>query len=253
MPFGWERLALAPMGVGVDCLIWVARATTALPHAAFAVPPIPPWGIVVLAGGMAWAGLWRSRLRLAGLPLIALGLASPALYRSPDLLVSADARLVAARVGGALYVQRQTGASNFTLDAWRQLAATENTPPLPEGSEIGGGALTCSLHSCLLRPTPEDPAALIVRGTPKSGECARADIIVAVESAKPTCRNGPFLVGRSLAASAGAIAIWLEPKGARIVTDRELRGERPWVWPPPPQAAPAPRLPLAEPESLPPD
>ena len=44
----------------------------------------------------------------------------------------------------------------------------------------------------------------------------------------------------------GAAAIWLGPLGARVLTDREDRGTRPWVPPPP---TPKPRavspLPLA--------
>jgi competence protein ComEC len=37
----------------------------------------------------------------------------------------------------------------------------------------------------------------------------------------------------------GAHAIWLEPSGPRIMSDREYRGTRPWVPPPPvPRARP---------------
>jgi competence protein ComEC len=44
----------------------------------------------------------------------------------------------------------------------------------------------------------------------------------------------------------GSAAIWLEAGGARIVTDRDERGDRPWVPPPPkPRKAAAPVLPAA--------
>jgi competence protein ComEC len=44
----------------------------------------------------------------------------------------------------------------------------------------------------------------------------------------------------------GSAAIWLELNGARIVTDRAERGDRPWVPPPPkPRKAATPVLPAA--------
>ena len=44
MPFGLERLALAPMGWGVDAILAVARHVAAWPGAALLAPPIPPGG-----------------------------------------------------------------------------------------------------------------------------------------------------------------------------------------------------------------
>jgi competence protein ComEC len=44
----------------------------------------------------------------------------------------------------------------------------------------------------------------------------------------------------------GSAAIWLDADGARIVTDRIERGDRPWVPPPPrPRKAAPPTLPQA--------
>jgi competence protein ComEC len=41
------------------------------------------------------------------------------------------------------------------------------------------------------------------------------------------------LVDRFTVWRQGATAIWLDAGGPRIVTDREMRGVRPWVPPPP--------------------
>ena len=77
MPFGIERPALIVMGWGNEGVLWIARATAALPGATLLVPHMPPWGLVTVAFGMIWLCLWRSRLRLAGVAVIALGLVSP--------------------------------------------------------------------------------------------------------------------------------------------------------------------------------
>ena len=53
----------------------------------------------------------------------------------------------------------------------------------------------------------------------------------------------PPLVDRFTVWREGAAAIWLEPSGLRIRTDREERGDRPWV--PQSQAKRSAELPMA--------
>ncbi len=251
MPFGLDGPALRAMGFGVDGLIWIARVTAALPDAAIAVPPMPPWGIVVLALGMAWAGLWRSRMRLAGLPLIAVGLASPVWFQPPDVLVAADGRLAGALTPAGLFVQRQTGASNFTLDAWRQLAAAAVARPFPESSDVAEAELSCVPHGCLFHPRgPAGAAIFIAHGSPRAADCQHAELIVAIDTGRAACHGNVAAIGRARLAEGGAIAVWVAPAGLRLLTDREVRGDRPWVLPPPKPYEPH-RLPLADPEALP--
>src|SRR5829696_1962862 len=87
MPFGLENLALALMGWGVEGVLSVARTVAAWPGAAVAAPPIPAAALCIVAFGMVWLSLWRSRMRLLGVPLIAAGFAGGAAQRPPDILV----------------------------------------------------------------------------------------------------------------------------------------------------------------------
>ena len=92
-------------------------------------------------------------------------------------------------------------------------------------------------------PRPGVPAALLARGG--VGEwCRSVGIVVSAEPARGLCpRPWPALVDRFTVWRQGAAAIWLQPHGrARVLTDREARGTRPWVSPPPEprsKAAPA--------------
>ena len=131
MPFGFEGLALAPMGWGVEAVLAVARGVAAWPGAALPVPPITAAGLCVTAFGMAWLCLWRSRWRLLGVPVIVAGFAAGLGQRPPDMLVSADARLIALRTGEGLLLQRLPGASNLTRDAWLRLYGREAAEALP--------------------------------------------------------------------------------------------------------------------------
>ena len=247
LPFGLDWLAFVPMNWGTEAILYVARTTAAWPAATLDVPQIPPWGLALTGFGIAWLGLWHSRLRLAGVPIIAFGLISPLLVRPPDLMVSADARLIGMRTSDTVYLQSIAGASKFTREAWLQYWAPSFIAPMPDAGEQAGGAIVCRPEACMLRPWPQAKAALLVRGGTHPGHCAEISVIVAAEPARGLCpRPWPALVDRFTVWRNGATSIWLDRDGARVLTDRAYRGARPWVPPPPvPRQRPVPSLPPA--------
>ena len=251
LPLGLDWLAFVPMGWGAEAILYVARTTAAWPAATIDVPHMPPWGLAVTGFGIAWLGLWHSRPRLIGVPIIALGLLSPLLSRPADLLVSADARLIGVRIGDAVYLQAVSGASKPTREAWLQYWAAEASQTIPRAGQQVDGAIDCHEDACLLRPVPGAKGALLARGATHPDGCDQVSVIVSAEPARGLCpRPWPGLVDRFTVWRYGATAIWLDRQHARIVTDRTYRGERPWVPPPPTprsRAAPPP-LPTAQTE-----
>jgi len=248
MPVGLDWMAWVPMGWGAEAVLWVARTTAAWPAATFDVPHSPPWGLAVTALGIAWLGLWRSRLRLIGVAVIVIGLLSPLLERPPDLLVSSDARLIAVHLQDTVYLQQASGASKFTRDAWLQFWAAGTSQAMPTDSSVADGGVVCRKDACLLRPVAGAKAALLVRGAAHPDGCLEASVIVSAEPARGLCqRPWPALVDRFTVWRYGATAIWLDRHHARIVTDRAYRGARPWVPAPPvPRSHPMPALPPAK-------
>jgi competence protein ComEC len=241
MPLGLAAPALKLTGWGVEAVLRVARGVSSLPAATLPVPQAPPWGLAALSLGILWLGIWRSRLRLLGVPLILLGLLSPAFERAPDILVAADGRLAAFRAGEAMFLQRQKGASGFTRDAWQQMWASTAPEELPDQGEAAGGAISCSEAACWLRSRPGGPAALLLRGDAPEDAC-NAAVLVSLEPIRFRCK-GVRWVDRFDVWRNGAYAIWLLPDGVRVLADRWVRGARPWVPPPPvprPRAAAPP-------------
>jgi competence protein ComEC len=228
--FGLDRVPMLPMGWGIQGILWVARTTSALPAATLPVPHAPAWGLALVGLGMAWLGLWRSRIRLAGIAVLVVGLASPLLARPADLLVSADGRLIAVRTTQGVYVEHASGASRFIRDDWTDYWADGAMLPMPKTGTVAGGEVTCDAVGCLLRPREGSVAALLVRGKVTPTSCRAAAVEVAAEPARGLCpRPWPALVDRFTVWRYGSVAIWLRPTGVEIVSDRAFRGTRPWV------------------------
>jgi competence protein ComEC len=232
LPFGLDWLAFVPMGWGMSATLYVAHTVAAWPSAAFRVPHMPPWGLLLVAFGIAWVGLWRSRVRIAGLPVIVLGLISPLLIRPADVLISSDARLIGMRMRDAVYLQSVSGASKFTRDAWMHYWAVDTALPVPKGIERVDGAIACQTEECLMWPEPSAKPVLLVRGAAHPDGCSSASVMVSAEPARGLCqRPWPALVDRFTVWRYGAAAIWLDGAHAHILTDRSYRGARRWVPP----------------------
>ena len=112
--------------------------------------------------------------------------------------------------------------------------------------------LSCAAGHCLLRPHPGGPAIALLRKVKTRRGVAPppirmepwCDSVAALVSAEPirgrcrASRTSPLVVDRFSVWRDGAQAVFLTPGGARVVSDRMLRGERPWV---PPVPKPRPR------------
>ena len=225
MPVGFEQIALLPMGWWLDAVLFVARIVASWPAASFGVPHMPAWGLAVTALGMAWLGLWRSRLRLGGIPVILAGLASGLVSPPADLLVGPDARLIALR--SPAYLQSRPGASRFVLESWQQYWAESLSVPFPESGPPG--AIQCDLSGCRIE---RHGATVLLARADKPAECGLIALVVSSEPARSVCPALPridrFTVWRD-----GAHAVWLRDGAATVVSDRAYRGDRPWVSPPP--------------------
>jgi competence protein ComEC len=168
---------------------------------------------------------------MAGLAVIAAGLLSPVFAEPPDILVSDDARLIGLRTPSGIMLQKHHGGSKFTREVWGRFWAEADVIAFPESGEAEGGLVSCTERDCLLRPREDAAAAILLRSAPGEARCEDAVVVLSAEPARGVCpRSGP-LIDRFTVWRNGAYAIWLDPSGPRIVSDRATRGARPWVPP----------------------
>ncbi|MCX7683699.1 MAG: ComEC family competence protein [Acetobacteraceae bacterium] len=248
MPLGLEHWALGPMGWGVERILAVAHAVASWPGAAEAAVPLPAAGAVLAGFGLCWLCLWRTRWRLAGLPILALGLSAGAWQRPPDLLLSADSRWILVRLPEGAFAERGRGAGAFQRDAMLRAWALAAAAPLPRAGAAAGGAIRCDAAGCrIVLPGGE---VLLLRARPNEDRpgltperCAGVALVVSAAPLRGRCPGVPVL-DRFSTWRDGAHSVWVEAGGARVLSDRAVRGDRPWV-PPPPR--PRPAAPGAEP------
>ena len=227
MPLGLERVALVPMGWGVRALSGLAHTVSGWPEASVPVPQMPGFCLALVALGLAWAGLWRGRLRLGGLLPSAAGLLALFLVRPPDILVGPEARLIAVHTLGRTLIDHVPGLTAFEAASPERLWTDA---PEPLGSACGDAACRLSIGN---RPV------LLVREM-AAADCTAA-LLVSSAWLRGACPGRPVF-DRATAARDGAATIRMTQAGIDIITDRAMRGNRPWV------LLPRPNLPMAQTE-----
>lgn len=233
LPVGLEHLALAPMGAGIDAVIWISREVAAWPGAVTLVPAMPTAGLALIAVGGLWATLWRGAWRWLGGVAIAAGLASPALVVSPDILVTGDGKLRAVRAEEGGLLLSSSRASRFAAEIWlRRDGRTAPAGVWPESGPSADGRLRCDSLGCIYRAKgfvvalPRDERAL-------ADDCRAADVVVAVVPVRRRCPSARVVIDRFDLWREGAHALWLggDGSGVRVESVVARHGRRPWVGP----------------------
>jgi competence protein ComEC len=225
MPFGLERLALVPMGWGIDVTIAVARLVSALPGNVWPMPRLPAAGLVLVSLGGLWLCLWQGPWRRWGALAIAAGLAGMALTRPPDIVIADIGRFLAARGPDGNYFI--SAGSDERIEG--SFLAEETGLALTTWPAAGlEGGLDCTGERCRYSARGRNVEILTgAAGLP--AECDGIDAIVAQVPAGFRCRHVVPVIDRIDSWRLGAVALWLDPAGVTIESANGSRGDRPWV------------------------
>lgn len=251
MPLHLDAVPLHLMGWGIQGVLHLAHSIAHWPAARMMVPHMPGWGLATVLLGLCWLCLWRPVWRLAGVVPILVGALSPFFVTQPDLLISPDGGLMAVRDGRALLVGGQSRDAFLLRAAWQQALALPPQPFPAEGGETPDGAVACGQDGvpdvCLL--SLKGRSVLLRVRDRSDGEallpdslCAGMDLVISAAPLRQSC-PGVRKLDRFTAWREGAEAIYLRPDAVRVVSDREVRGNRLWVMKPGGHGMPT--LPLA--------
>jgi competence protein ComEC len=227
MPLGLERFGLVPMGWGVEGLNAIARYVGNWPDAATLVPSMPGASLWLVTVGGLWFCLWRHRWRLAGLPVVAIGLLlgpSPA----PDLLMSDDGRVLGLRDEKGVVHVASSRTDRFVADTWARRSGQDGAKRWLASADEEAAGLGCRTGLCRWRKGPWR-VALVSDDRRLAEACANADIVLSTVDAQGRCRGPRLVIDRRDAWRDGAQALWLDEQGVRRETSNARRGDRPWV------------------------
>ena len=225
-PFGLEGPALWVMGLGSAWILYVAGWIAGLDGSVTAIPAPSVWVIPVLTLGALWLVTGTGRVRLLGVVPMIAALVLWVLSPRPDLLIAGDGRIAGLLTaqGRALSAARGGG---FAAENWLQndgdLASQQDAAARPgfdgpKGARrfvIGGVPGVVLSGKAGLAAAPAD--------------CAAGGIVVLAAVAEGV--DGPCaLIDEGLLRKTGAIAIWVQDGGLRLVPARGAARR----WQPPP-------------------
>lgn len=229
IPFGLDQWAFKIMDGGLTYVVSVAETVSEWTGSSGLVAAAPGIAIVLVAIGLVWLCLWRTRLRLAGLPIMALGILVTMTAARPDVLINDTSDVVAVRSAEGLY-QIIGSVRSFEAENWLRADADARTPGAAELAE----GVTCDSMGCtaLIAATglrialSEEQSAFV-------DDCRLAAIVVTALAAPDDCTV--IILDGNAIGRGGAHAIYVEEREGgspvfRIVATRpETR--RPWMPP----------------------
>jgi competence protein ComEC len=225
MPLGLEALPLWIMGLGIECMTWVAERVGSLPGAVGRIPAMPTLALLLMVAGGLWLALWQTRWRLlGGAGLIAAGIGLAPTLQRPDVLIARDGALVAARSDDRQLSAVGSRRPSFELIRWLEHDGDTRAPE--EATKAQG--FRCDAVGCrtsvkgVTVAVARHPAAL-------NDDCQRAKILISSFANPRGCDGPAVLIDFFAARRGGTHAVYIEEDGhIRVETVAQRRGVRPW-------------------------
>ena len=225
-PLGLAEPALWLMGEGIEWVLEVAHRVTALPGSAHPVPAAPAAVLPLVTLGGLWLFLWRGPWRLAGLAGIAAALvlwAAPG--QRPEVLIAPGGRLVGV-LGPQGRVLDHQRAQSFAAKTWlrrdgdgaaqREAAAR---PGLTRGKGWSSAVLSNGWRLEVVHGRRIPPGRI-------ESLCQAGTLLVMRYG---PVHEGPCLyLGQAELARLGAVAVFAEGDGLRLVSARDPARRRLW-------------------------
>ena len=183
MPFGFDGVFWAIMGIGIDWMIVVTQWVAALPGAVGRMAAFGTGPLIAASAGIILLGLLRTPLRWSGAVVLAAALVWAVRAPQPDVLISADGRNVAVR-GGDRRLHLMHGVKDaFLVKEWLAADADARTAADPS---LGLG-VSCDASGCVTQAAAGGIIALATRPDALADDCERAALIVTVRPVPEGC------------------------------------------------------------------
>ena len=223
LPFGFDQPFWWLMGEGIAWMIVVATWVASLPGAVGRIPAFGVGTMLFGVAGLVVMCLLRSPLRWTGAVLFALCIAIAWKTPRPDILVSADAGMVAVRDASGMLRAMASRRDGFALREWLTAdgdARTDKDESLDEG-------IRCDQAGCVARLADGRAVALSRTADALSEDCDVAAFVVTARTAPPGCTA--VTIDRNAARAGGAVSVRMEQGSFTVEEARPGNRDRPWA------------------------
>ncbi|PBB87015.1 MULTISPECIES: ComEC/Rec2 family competence protein [unclassified Mesorhizobium] len=240
MPFGFDGPFLYVMGKGLTAMVaisgWFSERSPV-----DAVGLISIQSVLLATVALVIATMATTWLRLGAVPFAIAALLAIPHVRTPDVLISEDAHLVAMPIGGGELAINRASSNEFITDNWKRALLAETIVP-PETFANGttdiadpvdlppGSPFYCTGDLCIGRHPSGAIVALAENRDSAKPACGFADLIVINDAtAYNPCRDPRILVvtKRQLARD-GSAAVFFDPQSATARAEIQYAVHRPY-------------------------
>ena len=222
MPFGLEAWPLQLLGVGIELMVQTGEWVANLPGAVTVLPAMSGTSLALIVLGGLWLCLWQTRIRLAGVGILAVALAFTPAGLAPDVLVDRDGKATAFRADDGALALVSGGARSYSVEKWLRADGDDRDP-----GTVGQGSFRCDALGCIGQVKGKTVAVLRHPAALRD-DCMNADIVIVPFTVGERCR-APIVIDRRRLKSGGAHALYVEELSVRTETVAAARGMRPWV------------------------
>ena len=219
------------------------------------VAAIPTLAFGLIVAGGAWLLLWRGRLRIWGVVVIAAGLALTPFEPRPDVLVSRSGTLIAVRGADGRLAALAARSDLFDLGRWLERDGDGRSAASVADTKAAASVFACDGKR--VRGQDRRPPPRVSRhASALRDDCGRADILVLRVARPANCTATSILIDAEALRRDGAHSLRFDGSHMAVATVAGVHGRRPWIRDPsvspPPQPPPQRRRGPTRPDRAPP-
>jgi competence protein ComEC len=223
MPFGFDGPLWHAMGQGIDWMDAVALWVASLPGAVGRIPAFGIGALVAATAGLCLICLLRTRLRWSGIVLVMVSVVMALGAPQPDMLVSANADLVAVRGAGGHLSALRNGSDVLALREWLNADADARAPTDPGLKE----GFSCDAAACIVHLHDGSVVSIARTAHGVVEDCDQASLVITPREAPRQCRA--LAIDRRKLGAGGAVALHRVGNGWSVQAAVPPGSERPWA------------------------
>ncbi|MFT4327882.1 MAG: ComEC/Rec2 family competence protein [Wolbachia pipientis] len=218
IPLGIEWIIMPLIESPIDSVLYITNAIASLQYLVIPIRTFPASSIIVITFGLLWLCLWERNWRFFGIFFIVLGIFSSAIYRTPDILVSADNAAV--KEDDNLLYSLTRKNRNFVVKTW----AKQNGQNQIVNHTKYDNSNKRLKYSCIYSKEDDRSVLLAYKQEDILENCNNVDLVIQLSKFNYSACNIKTIKYADLEVY-GTHSIWLTNSGIKV---SKVRSNRPW-------------------------